>query len=120
MLFGRSGTIEIQSPGYPLESPGLVWGSAAAFAYSFGAVMLFDDSLFPQPLQDIIHAIFRSHDNIVILATIAVSIHVAYVIFAIGLSQKRGYDAKATAWWAVQCFVFGFLGVNMLIKKESS
>ena len=82
--------------------------------------MLFADSLFPQPLYDIIYSVFRNRDNIFRFAAFAVAIHVAYVIWAVQLSQKRGYDVKATTWWAAQCFIFGFLGVNMLQDKKDN
>lgn len=112
-----SGTAS-SSPGYPLESPGLAWGGAAAFAYSFYATMVFNDQIFPDLLRSLIFAVFRSHQNIVNFGLGAVAIHVAYVFFVVNLSQKRGYDAKATAWWAWISFVFGFLGVKMVLDKE--
>lgn len=116
---GHSGEMVSSNPGYPLQSVGLEWGAIAAFAYSFSALMVFADDVFPQQLQDIIYSIFKSHDNIVYFGLFAITIHVGYVIFAINLSRRRGYNAKATAWWASQCFIFGFLGVNLLLKKQN-
>ncbi len=107
-------------PGYPLEYPGLAWAGAATFAYSFAAVVVFNDAALPAVLRDLIFAVFRDHQTVANLGLGAVLIHVGYLVFAVGLSRKRGYDARASAWWAVTCFIFGFLSVKMLLDKDSA
>jgi len=92
----------------------------AAFAYTFAAVVVFNDAALPGTLRDLVFGIFRDHQTVANLGLGAVAIHVGYVAFALNLSRKRGYDAKASAWWAVTCFLFGFLSVKLLLDKEST
>ena len=111
-------TPSVDSPGYPLEYPGPFWTAAAAFAYTFLAVLVFNDAALPETLTNFIFSIFKDHQTISNLGLGAVAVHVGYVIFALNLSRKRGYDAKASAWWASTCFFFGGLSLKMLLDKE--
>ena len=81
-------------------------------------MLVFNDMALPETLRDFIYSIFRDHQTISNLGLGAVAVHVGYVSFALNLSRKRGYDAKASAWWASTCFIFGFLSVKMLLDKQ--
>jgi hypothetical protein len=113
-----SATPTVDPPGYPLEAPGAAWAVSAACAYTFAAVVVFNDVALPSPLRDLIFGVFRDHQTIVKLGLGALTLHVGYLVFALGLSRKRGYDVRASAWWAVTCFYFGTLSFKMLLDKE--
>ena len=105
-------------PGYPLESPGITWNGAVLVAYALVAALVFAEQSIPEQLRTIIYAVFTNHTNIVNFGLGAAAIHAVYVAVVLSVSSKRGYDAKATAWWAFSAFVFGFLGLKMFLDKQ--
>lgn len=98
--------------------PDVPWLAAAAFAYTFLAVAASNDRLLPDQLRTLLLTLFRSQSNLVALALVALAIHICYAGFVVVLAKKRGYNAKATSWWAAVSFIFGFLGVKMVLEKE--